>query len=78
MGTEKFRLTKVLTGITFTNGGKGQLVALPIGAMLHPSGETSLPGFIEVTYGREHYSVFERDLQVGAERYRSTAPAAWS
>ena len=76
MQTETFRLNKALTAITFTNGGKGHLVALPIGAMLHPSGETSLPGLIEVTYEHQRFRVFERDLRVRAERYRGAAAGA--
>jgi hypothetical protein len=76
MQTDVFRLTKALIAITFTNSSNGHLVTLPIGAMLRPTGETSLPGFSEVTYERQRYRVFERDLRVRAERFRSTAAAA--
>jgi hypothetical protein len=76
MGTEVFRLTKALIAITFPDGSHGHLVTLPIGAMLRPAGETSLPGFVEVTHKRQRYRVFERDLRVRAEKYRSAATAA--
>lgn len=76
MGTEILRLTKALTAITFTNRSKGDIVILPIGAMLRPSGETGLTGLIEVTHEYQRYNVFERDLLVRAERFRNTATAA--
>jgi hypothetical protein len=76
MQTDVFRLTKAITAIAFTNSSNGHLVTLPIGATLRPAGETSLPGFVEVTYERQCYRVFERDLRVRAERYRGAAAAA--
>jgi hypothetical protein len=76
MQTDVFRLNKAITAITFTNGSNGHLVTLPIGATLRSAGETSLPGFVEVTYEHQRFRVFERDLRVRAERYRGAAAGA--
>jgi hypothetical protein len=59
---DAFRLTKALTGITFTQEGRGSLSTLPIDARLIITGPSRLPGFIEVTCAVSLYSIFRVDL----------------
>jgi hypothetical protein len=60
---DSFRLTKAVTGITFNPEGRGFLTTLPIDARLVITGQSRLPGFIEVTCG-----VSLLHLQGGSDR----------
>jgi hypothetical protein len=71
-----FRLTKALTGITFSPDGRGSLSTLPIDARLVITGPSRLPGFIEVTCGVYLYSIFRVDLIERSVTVRTIAAAA--
>jgi hypothetical protein len=73
---DAFRLTKALTGITFNPEGRGFLSTLPIDARLVITGQSRLPGFIEVTCGVSLYSVFRVDLIERSVTVRTMATAA--
>jgi hypothetical protein len=71
-----FRLTKALTGITFTPEGRGYLSTLPVDTRLSVTGQSRLAGLIEVSYGVQSYSVFRIDLIERSVTVRGVATAA--
>jgi hypothetical protein len=71
-----FRLTAALTGITFTAEGQGSLFTLPVDARLNITGQSRLPGLIEVKCGIQSYSVFRIDLIHRSVTMRALAKAA--
>lgn len=74
--TDLFRLTKAITGVTFSPEGRGSLTALPVDAGLHLTGKSSMPGFIDVTYGDKLYCIFRVDLIARSVNLRTMAAAA--
>jgi hypothetical protein len=73
---EVFRLTKAITGVTFSPEGRGSLSALPVDAQVRPTGQSSLAGFIDVTYGDTLYCIFSVDLTARSVAVRTMAAAA--
>jgi hypothetical protein len=71
-----FRLTAALTGIKFTAEGQGSLFTLPIDARLNITGQSRLPGLIEVRDGIQLYSVFRIDLIQRSVTIRTIAASA--
>jgi hypothetical protein len=71
-----FRLTKEITGITFSPEGRGSLSTLPVDAQLRLTGQTSLSGFVDVTYCDQLYSIFRVDLIARSATARAMAAAA--
>jgi hypothetical protein len=70
-----FRLTKAITGVTFSPAGRGSLSTLPVGALLSLTGQCSLAGLIDVAYDDKLYSIFEVDLIARSETARTMAAA---
>ena len=61
----KYRTTTSFVAVHFDQAGKGRIVFLPFGAMLHVIGQSScLPQGFEVVFEQLHYNVFEIDLLV--------------
>jgi hypothetical protein len=71
-----FRLTKALTGITFTPEGRGSLSTLSADSRLSITGQSRLPGLIEVSYGMQSYSIFRIDLIERSVTVRTLSAAA--
>jgi hypothetical protein len=64
-----YRTTASVVAVHFDGAGKGRIVFLPVGAMLHVIGRSScLPKGFEVVFEHRRYNVFEIDARV-----RSTA-----
>jgi hypothetical protein len=57
-----FRLTKAITAVTFSHGGRASLSTLPVDAQLRLTGQSSLAGFVDVTYDDKLYCIFRVDL----------------
>ena len=74
--TDVFRLTQAITGVTFSPEGRGTLSTLPVGARLRLTGQSSLPGFIDVSYDDKLYCIFEVDLIARSVALRTIAAAA--
>jgi hypothetical protein len=71
-----FRLTKVMTGVALSPKGRGSLSTLPVDARLRLTGQSSLPGFIDVTYDDKLYCIFRVDLIARSVTVRTIAAAA--
>ncbi len=71
-----FRLTKEITGIRFIPEGRGLLTPLPVDAQLSLTGQSSLPGFLDVTYDNNLYRIFLVDLIASSVNIRTMAAAA--
>ena len=71
-----FRLTKAISAVTLSSEGRGSLATLPIDARLHLTGQSSLAGFIDVTYGDKLYCIFRVDLIARSVSLRTVAAAA--
>jgi hypothetical protein len=71
-----FRLTKEITGIRFIPEGHGLLTPLPVDAQLSLTGQSSLPGFLDVTYDNNLYRIFLVDLIARSVNIRTMAAAA--
>ncbi|MGA2595708.1 MAG: hypothetical protein ABSH09_01725 [Bryobacteraceae bacterium] len=71
-----FRLTKEITGIRFSPEGRGLLTTLPIDAQLSLIGQSSMPGFLDVTYNNNLYRIFLVDLMARSVNMRTMAAAA--
>lgn len=60
-----YRATASVVAVHFYGAGKGQIVHLPVGAMLHVIGRSScLPEGFEVVFEHRRYNVFEIDVLV--------------
>jgi hypothetical protein len=70
-----FRLTKAVTGITFSPEGRGSLSSLPVGAQLRLIGQTR-SGFTDVMYCDKPYRIFRVDLMARSVTLRTMAAAA--
>src|SRR5438445_804069 len=70
-----FRLTKAITGITFSPAGHGSLSILPAGAQLRLTGHSTLLGFVDVTYCDKLYRIFRVDLIERSVTLRTLAAA---
>jgi hypothetical protein len=71
-----FQLTKAITGVTFSPEGRGSLSTLPVNARLHLTGQSSLSGFIDITYRDKLYCIFRVDLMARSVTVRTMAAAA--
>ena len=71
-----FLLTKAITGIEFGTDGRALLSTLPVNAQLRLTGQSSLPGFVDVVYGQKLYGIFMVDLKSRSATIRSKAVAA--
>lgn len=71
-----FRVTKEITGIRFSPNGKGSLSTLPVDAQLLLTGQSSAPGFLDVTFGGVPHRVFMVDLIERSVTLRTMAAAA--
>jgi hypothetical protein len=70
-----YRLTKAITGVTFSPEGRGSLYTLPVDALLRLTGQSSLAGFIDVTYDHKLCCIFNVDLIARSETVRTMAAA---
>jgi hypothetical protein len=71
-----FRLTKAITAVTFSPDRRGSLSTLPVDARLNLTGESSMPGFIDITHGGKLYCIFRVDLIARSVTLRTMAAAA--
>jgi hypothetical protein len=71
-----FRLTRVMTGVALSPEGRGSLSTLPVDARLRLTGQSSLPGFIDVSYDDKLYCIFRVDLIARSVTVRTIAAAA--
>jgi hypothetical protein len=71
-----FRLTKAITAVTFGPEGRVSLSTLPVDAQLHLTGQSSLAGFIDVTYGDKLYCIFRVDLMARSVTLQTMAATA--
>jgi hypothetical protein len=71
-----FRLTKAITAVTFSPEGRGSLSTLPVDARLCLTGQSSMPGFIDITYSDRLYCLFRVDLIARSVTLRTMAAAA--
>ena len=71
-----FRLTRVMTGVALSPKGRGSLSTLPVDARLRLTGQSSLPGFIDVSYDDKLYCIFRVDLIARSVTVRTIAAAA--
>ena len=71
-----FRLTKAITAVTFSPEGRGSLSTLPVDARIRLTGQSRLPGFIDVAHGDNSYSLFRVDLIARSVTVRAVAAVA--
>jgi hypothetical protein len=71
-----FRLTKAITAVTFSPEGRASLSALPVDAQLCLTGQSSLTGFIDVTYNDKVYCIFRVDLMARSVTLETMRAAA--
>jgi hypothetical protein len=71
-----FRLTKPVTGVTFSPQGRGSLSTLPVDARLRLTGQNSMAGFVDVSTGDKLYCIFMVDLIARSVTVRTMAATA--
>jgi hypothetical protein len=74
--TNLYRTINPLPAVRLPPQSRGRLSTLPIGARLRVTGQSSLPGFIDVVYKDKLYCVFQIDLVARSMPSRTLAAAA--